>query len=155
MDTMNAIDTTAYDTEWARGQGADLFPSRRDDRPPRALAARETSDTFDAAAKLARRRAALQRQLEALSADRSEPAVGSNHLVEDAGDHQHRHSSAIVAAILLDELRQVERALRRIVTGEYEVCEACGDQIPPRRLQILPATSLCVGCQARREASGA
>jgi RNA polymerase-binding transcription factor DksA len=155
MDTMNTIDTTAYDAEWMRGRGADLLLPRRDDRPPHAPAAREISDTFDTAAHLARRRAELQHRLEELSADLSEPVVGSNHLVEDAGDHQHRRSSAVVAAILLDELRQVERALRRIVTGEYAVCEVCGDQIPPRRLQILPATTLCVGCQARREASGA
>lgn len=155
MDTMNAIDTTTHDAKWMRGKGTETPPPRRRDRPPRVPATRETFDTVDAAAQLAQRHAELQRQLGELLAETSELAIGSNHLVEDAEDHQHRHSSAIVAAILLDELRQVERALRRRAQGEHEVCEACGGRIPPRRLQILPATTLCVGCQARREVGGA
>ena len=154
MDTLNAIDTTTHDAGSLRGQGTAMLPPGQGDRPPRAPATRETFDTFDAAAQLAQRHAELQRQLGELSAETAEPAVVSNDLVEDAGDHQHRRSSAIVAAILLDELRQVERALRRIAQGKHEVCEACGDRIPPRRLHILPATTLCVGCQARREVEG-
>lgn len=142
---MNTIDMTAHDAERTYGQGMEMFP-------PRAPATRETFDAFDAAAHLGRRRDELQHQLGELLAERSAPATWSNHLVEDAGDHQHRHSNAVVAAILLDELRQVERALLRIVTGEYAVCEECGDPIPPRRLQALPATTLCLSCQARREA---
>jgi DnaK suppressor protein len=50
-----------------------------------------------------------------------------------------------------EELRQIERALLRIASGEYASCTACGDDIPPARLQALPTTSLCVDCATEAE----
>ncbi|MDX1756593.1 MAG: TraR/DksA family transcriptional regulator [Marinobacter sp.] len=48
------------------------------------------------------------------------------------------------------ELAQVNRALERIEAGEGEDCERCGEPIDPRRLQILPYTTLCVKCADSR-----
>jgi DnaK suppressor protein len=50
-----------------------------------------------------------------------------------------------------EELRQ---ALERIEAGNYGVCQQCGQPINPERLEILPATSLCVACSAAVEESG-
>ncbi len=44
------------------------------------------------------------------------------------------------------ELLQVEHALERIESGEGDLCEVCGKTIDPRRLQVLPYTTLCVDC---------
>lgn len=44
------------------------------------------------------------------------------------------------------ELGQVERALERLANGQGGECEECGNQIDPRRLEVLPYTSLCVKC---------
>mgnify|MGYP000353821581 CR=1 FL=1 len=44
------------------------------------------------------------------------------------------------------ELVQIEHALERIRNGVGDECEACGEPIDPRRLQVLPYTSLCVDC---------
>jgi phage/conjugal plasmid C-4 type zinc finger TraR family protein len=53
---------------------------------------------------------------------------------------------------LLDENRQqVERATSRKATGEYGVCEDCGQKISAERLQFLPEATRCVKCQARQE----
>jgi RNA polymerase-binding transcription factor len=53
---------------------------------------------------------------------------------------------------LLDENRlQAERATSRKATGEYGVCEDCGQKISAERLQFLPEATRCVGCQARQE----
>ncbi len=30
--------------------------------------------------------------------------------------------------------------------NEEKVCERCGNPIPPRRLEVLPYTRLCIGC---------
>lgn len=49
------------------------------------------------------------------------------------------------------ELRQ---ALERIEAGVYGVCQQCGQPINPERLEILPATALCVACSAAVEESG-
>ncbi|MEQ5836720.1 TraR/DksA family transcriptional regulator [Marinobacter sp. R17] len=45
-----------------------------------------------------------------------------------------------------EELRQVERALRRIEEGEGDICEYCGEFINPERIKILPQTTICVEC---------
>jgi phage/conjugal plasmid C-4 type zinc finger TraR family protein len=53
---------------------------------------------------------------------------------------------------LLDENRlQAERATSRKATGEYGVCEDCGQKISAERLQFLPEATRCVQCQARQE----
>jgi RNA polymerase-binding transcription factor DksA len=50
-----------------------------------------------------------------------------------------------------EELRQIERALVRIESGEYASCTVCGDDIPQARLHALPTTSLCVECATEAE----
>jgi DnaK suppressor protein len=53
---------------------------------------------------------------------------------------------------LLDENRQqAERASSRRATGEYGLCEDCGQKISPERLEFLPEATRCVACQARQE----
>jgi DnaK suppressor protein len=58
---------------------------------------------------------------------------------------------AVQRNMLLGELRQVEHALHRALAGTYGLCEDCGQQIPPRRLEVVPAATLCVRCQSRHE----
>ena len=45
------------------------------------------------------------------------------------------------------ELQQVERALRRIETGEYGRCEACHRPIQSARLELVPFATRCVACE--------
>jgi DnaK suppressor protein len=53
---------------------------------------------------------------------------------------------------LLDENRQqAARASSRRATGEYGVCEDCGQKISSERLEFLPEATRCVTCQARQE----
>lgn len=49
------------------------------------------------------------------------------------------------------EIGQVLAALRRIAEGSYGLCVDCGEEIDARRLQALPATPFCTGCQAAHE----
>jgi DnaK suppressor protein len=44
------------------------------------------------------------------------------------------------------ELEAIDRALARIESGDYGVCEECGERIPLERLRALPAAALCVPC---------
>lgn len=41
---------------------------------------------------------------------------------------------------------RIDQAYRRIADGEYGYCEACGEEIPDRRLAIDPTASRCTGC---------
>jgi DnaK suppressor protein len=45
------------------------------------------------------------------------------------------------------QLRLVEEALDRVKSGDYGVCLACEQPIPPKRLQALPWARYCVPCQ--------
>jgi DnaK suppressor protein len=55
---------------------------------------------------------------------------------------------------LLDENRQqAAHARSRRATGEYGVCEDCGQKISAERLKFLPEATRCVACQARQERS--
>lgn len=47
------------------------------------------------------------------------------------------------------ELLRIEEAFRRAEEGEYGYCQACGEEIALRRLEIDPATSLCVVCAGK------
>src|SRR4051812_23626841 len=49
------------------------------------------------------------------------------------------------------ELLAVERALSKMSTGNFGVCEDCGEEIPAKRLMVLPEARLCANCQAYEE----
>ena len=48
------------------------------------------------------------------------------------------------------EQRRIDAALKRWEAGEYGYCTECGDEIAPKRLELNPATPLCVDCASRR-----
>lgn len=49
------------------------------------------------------------------------------------------------------ELVAIERALAKMATGSFGVCEDCGEDIPPKRLMVLPQARLCALCQSYEE----
>lgn len=44
------------------------------------------------------------------------------------------------------ELDELEKALARMKTGTYGMCENCGHEIAEARLQAMPATEFCIDC---------
>jgi RNA polymerase-binding protein DksA len=53
---------------------------------------------------------------------------------------------------LRGQLRDVERARRKIEDGTYGLCERCGQPISPERLEALPYSTLCVSCKQKESA---
>lgn len=49
------------------------------------------------------------------------------------------------------ELLKVSRALQRLEAGDYGDCVKCGEEIAPKRLELDPATPLCLACAAAAE----
>ena len=43
-------------------------------------------------------------------------------------------------------LQRIDAAIGRIDDGSYGECLECGEPIPPRRLEIDPAATVCVSC---------
>ncbi len=44
------------------------------------------------------------------------------------------------------ELLLVKHAMQRIASGDYAQSEECGEEINPKRLKIMPYTTLCITC---------
>ena len=51
-------------------------------------------------------------------------------------------------SILIKKIRQ---SLEDIETGEYGICEDCGEDISIERLKARPVTSFCIRCKTKRE----
>ena len=47
--------------------------------------------------------------------------------------------------------KAVETAIALLDTGEYGICQECGEPINPKRLEAIPWTILCVRCQEIRD----
>lgn len=49
------------------------------------------------------------------------------------------------------KLSLIDHALYKIEDGTYGVCEDCGQDIDPARLEVLPYATLCIKCKERAE----
>ena len=114
-------------------------------------------------AELAELRKELESELTELRAEiskaESEIAARMGDAVADAGDDQadagaktfQREHELALTHNARELLAQNERALARIVSGTYGVCESCGEPIGKARLQAFPRATLCVACKQREE----
>ena len=48
-------------------------------------------------------------------------------------------------------LDKIDRALQKIIGGEFGVCEECGEEISVKRLEARPETTLCIRCKEDQE----
>jgi DnaK suppressor protein len=89
--------------------------------------------------------------------------MGTNHPgieVRDSWDVRELESESSTTEVerrrrerLFERLREIDGALDRVGAGTYGLCVECGDEISVKRLELNPATRLCVACQARAEGS--
>ena len=95
-------------------------------------------------------RAELERERELLRGKVQELDSRGNELDYD----DNFADSAQVAAemgenrVLYDQLRRdlddIEKALQRMDDGTYGTCEVCGNEIGEARLEVMPATRVCI-----------
>ncbi len=48
-------------------------------------------------------------------------------------------------------LKKIDKALQKIKSGEYGVCESCEEEIGVKRLEARPVTDLCIRCKEEEE----
>jgi len=48
-------------------------------------------------------------------------------------------------------IKKIRQSLKDIETGEYGICEDCGEDISIKRLNARPVTSYCIRCKTKRE----
>ena len=45
-----------------------------------------------------------------------------------------------------EEIAMIKQSLKRIDTGEYGICQVCGEPINIERLKVIPYCNMCVKC---------
>ncbi|MDA3629595.1 TraR/DksA C4-type zinc finger protein [Saccharopolyspora oryzae] len=63
------------------------------------------------------------------------------------------YERAQVQGLLSDarhELDALDRAVAKLEKGTYGICERCGKDIAPERLEALPAATTCISCASLR-----
>lgn len=88
---------------------------------------------------------ALERLREALKVEVDvDTEEGDPDLVE-------REKNVALVKQLERKLDDVRTALRAIEKGKYGICDRCGKDINPERLEVRPDATLCVQCQTEVE----
>jgi RNA polymerase-binding transcription factor DksA len=75
--------------------------------------------------------------------------IGGSHSVEvgeRALSASEMEFQAFQAQRFTDQMRNGDKALQRLQTEQQDLCEFCGQPIPPERRAELPATTSCVAC---------
>lgn len=96
---------------------------------------------------LLKRQAELRHRTERANADLRHER---DPLAADFADQAVQRGNDEVLAAISDsaqgELNQISVALRRIEAGSYTTCAACGTEIAPERLRLVPYTDRCAAC---------
>lgn len=94
----------------------------------------------------------MQRRSEAGAKEGALPGSAPDD-VGDVGDASQRDEATDLSARLSEgdwnALRAIDDALERIRSGEYGICQRCGEAIDPARLEAIPEAALCVSCAER------
>jgi len=104
---------------------------------------------------LVKRRDALRKTLTGdLSLLKELGQSASGDVVDQALDSAQDEISSQLAEVESRELANIEKALQRIQSGDFGLCESCGNKIPLARLQALPYAVCCINCQREAERTG-
>lgn len=103
-----------------------------------------------------------QKQLEAKLADLNGTSDHREMIVaERANDPMDTIQSRVDLDLVIRNIdsgwrtkKLVMKALTAIKDGEYGVCQECGEDINPRRLEAIPWTMMCVSCQEAHDEQG-
>jgi DnaK suppressor protein len=99
-------------------------------------------------------RATLEEERDSLRSQLAELGYGAKGLDYDpnfADSSQvtaERGENEALVNKLVEGLREVEHALEKLGTDQYGVCEQCGQEIAPARLEARPEARLCIDCAA-------
>ncbi|HQZ90416.1 MAG TPA: TraR/DksA family transcriptional regulator [Thermomicrobiales bacterium] len=90
----------------------------------------------------------IEQEIPALSRDEDEEGgVPANHLADEASNVYELERLATIRAGLTDREYSIRDAQTRLANGVYGICQRCGKQIDPGRLEALPWALYCIECQ--------
>jgi DnaK suppressor protein len=112
----------------------------------------KTVDLDEVKAVLERRREELNERRERIARHtrhREEPL--SADFAEQAVELENGETLVALDREVNAELREIERALRRLDEGTYGTCTACGESVAVPRLQAVPYASHCIDCANKHD----
>jgi len=91
-------------------------------------------------------------QLKASAGSASERREGSpfGKREEEATEALELEKRLTLEKRIYDQLAEIEHALHKFEEGTYGLCDSCGKQIDPARLEALPQAALCMSCKAQQ-----
>ena len=87
----------------------------------------------------------ITKRINAIDKDIKHEGMSSNW-TEQATERENDEVLESLGNASEQELVMINNALKRIDSSEYFICSNCGEDIPPKRLELLPFTSHCVNC---------
>ncbi|MEK7314257.1 MAG: RNA polymerase-binding protein DksA [Deltaproteobacteria bacterium] len=101
----------------------------------------------------------LNSKLEQLLQDAEKTVIGMNrtddeHFADPTDRAAHETDRNFTLRVKDRERKltsKIRDALKRIDDGTYGVCEFCGEDITPKRLEARPVTTSCVKCKEEEE----
>jgi len=100
----------------------------------------------------------LKNQLEELLSQADETVSGMNSPKENFPDPTDRASLESDRNFMLrirdresKLILKVKKALARIETDTFGICESCGEDISFNRLKVRPVTTQCISCKTKEE----
>jgi len=99
------------------------------------------------------RKAKLEEELKKIAhQDDGEVEANYNDIGDDEDENaqevtQYADNQSLVAQ-LSKNLKDVEKSLEKIESGEYGFCKYCKKEINPERLKVRPASGSCIECKA-------
>lgn len=100
------------------------------------------------------KKAELQKILDSIRAQDPSNMPGWEDENTQDDDAFERESKSRVDALekrTLEIFANVNRSLEKIENKTYGVCDACGKEIDPARLKMIPEASYCIYCQRNVE----
>jgi RNA polymerase-binding protein DksA len=83
--------------------------------------------------------------------DESEETTIDNHLADTATLTLDREIDYTLEENSEHVLKEIERALAKIESGSFGMCETCGNPIAEERLLAIPYATQCIDCKRREE----
>ena len=73
------------------------------------------------------------------------------HMADVASDAYAQEFAIGLVSSEQNLLREVEKALNKVDSRDYGLCENCGKRISVKRLKAIPYAHLCIGCKEKEE----
>jgi len=105
------------------------------------------------AAKIKKRLFSLKDEILKVIELRNTPDGGDGAMdeIDQANELIEKEMGFVMSDNMRSNLKEVEEALDRIEKSHYGKCLQCGEEISPKRLEVLPFARYCVPCQEKME----